>query len=104
MPNNISPRTKEVQALLRSGESASSIAKSVGTPLRRVFAIAQKYDLPTNPPIVLGGGKWNRITQHLALGYSKEEVAKMHRLAVPYLEELLEKARAKTVGHSARHP
>lgn len=59
----IHPSHRKVIALLQRGENAASVAIQVGLSRKRIFDIARRHKLPTNPHVTSGGRIETQIVQ-----------------------------------------
>jgi hypothetical protein len=79
---------RKVIALLRRGHNAAEVAEHVGLSRKRVFDLARRHTLPTNPHVKPNGRIEKQIVRASRV-LTIPEISAAFRLAEPRVREIL---------------
>lgn len=86
---------RKVIALLRSGHNAAEVAVEVGLSRKRVFDLARRHSLPTNP-VVTPGGRIEKQIVRASRVLTIPEISLAFRLAESRVKEILTRVDRET--------
>jgi hypothetical protein len=89
------PNHRKVVALLRKGHNAAQVAEQVGLSRKRVFDLARRHSLPTNP-LVKQGGRIEKQIVEASRVLTIPEISLAFRLAEPVVREILTRVDRQT--------
>ena len=85
----------KVTNLLRRGINASDVATTVGLSRKRVFDLARRYKLPTNPQVKAGGRMERQIVEASRV-LTIPEISAAFRIAENRIKEILSRVDRET--------
>ena len=86
---------RKVIALLRKGHNAAEVAAEVGLSRKRVFDLARRHSLPTNP-LVTRGGRIEKQIVRASRVLTIPEIGMAFRLAECRVKEILTRVDRET--------
>jgi hypothetical protein len=86
---------RKVVALLRKGHNAAEVATLVGLSRKRVFDLARRHSLPTNP-LVARGGRIEKQIVRASRVLTIPEISLAFRIAEPSVREILSRVDRET--------
>lgn len=86
---------RKVIALLRRGNNAAEVAESVGLSRKRVFDLARRHQLPTNP-LVKRNGRIEKQIVRASRVLTIPEIGVAFRLAEVRIREILSRVDRET--------
>lgn len=86
---------RKVIALLRRGNNAAEVADIVGLSRKRVFDLARRHALPTNP-LVKPNGRIEKQIVRASRVLTIPEIGAAFRLAEPLVREILSRVDRET--------
>jgi len=86
---------RKVIALLRRGHNAAEVAEQVGLSRKRVFDLARRHRLPTNPLVKRNGRIEKQIVRASRI-LTIPEIGSAFRLAEPRVREILSRVDRET--------
>ena len=81
---------RELALRLNSGQPIKEAASEIGISKRRAYELANKLNLPYNPPVKPGAPKWRAIRSLVKDGYEISEISLILRIATPLIEEIIQ--------------
>lgn len=99
---SVQQRQQAVREYLKEGFPVSITAKQTGLSRKRVYDIANRDNLPFNRPVTANSNTEKSIIEMKFAGFPAETIGAVHRMAIPYVEAVLE--RAKTRILKDQHP
>ena len=91
----VARRHDKIKNLLEGGMPISEAAKEAGLSRKRVYDLADKYNLPYNKPVRSGGRLERKIVELSASGFDNETIGQMFRMSVVAIGRVLERVRVR---------
>jgi len=91
----VARRHDKLKTLLEGGLPIAEAAKEVGLSRKRVYDLADKYNLPYNKPVRGGGRLERKIVELSASGFDNDTIGQMYRMSVVAIGRILERVRER---------
>lgn len=85
----VEERHRRIKELLNAGYSVAEAAREVNITPKRVYAVAERHDLPTNPKVYPHSDDENTVARLIAIGWPKKKIAKLMNRSVEGVELIL---------------
>lgn len=88
---DVEERHKKVQALLTSGLSVAEVCEQVGLTPKRVYVVARRHSLPTNPHVWPQSVDESSIARLALAGWTHELIGKMFGHSPASIQRILDR-------------
>jgi hypothetical protein len=89
----VEARHAKIKALLIQGKSVAEVCKEVGITPKRVYVVAERWNLPTNPKIWPGSEDESSIARLFACGWTPERIGKIFHHSPSSVASIMERVR-----------
>lgn len=93
----VEARQRKIRILLQQGMSVADVCKEVGLTPKRVYAVARRWNLPTNPKIWPGSDDESSIARLSASGWSHDRIAGLFNQSAGAVAMILARVRLSPV-------
>lgn len=93
----VDARHLKIRQMLVDGHSVAKVCKEVDITPKRVYVIAERWDLPTNPKIWPGSDDECSVARLSVAGWSSEKIGKIFNQSAAAVDAILQRIRSDPV-------
>ncbi len=101
---SVQQRQDAVRDYLNEGFPVSITATHTGLSRKRVYDIANRDNLPFNRPVAPDSPTEHAVIELKFAGYSNEHIGQFYRMAVPFVEAILDRAKSRICSGRTHKP
>lgn len=90
-------RHAEIRKLLKEGHSVADVCRLVGITPKRVYVVAERYDLPTNPKIWPNSDDECSIARLVVAGWPISKVGKIFNQSPKSVQAILNRIKERPI-------
>ena len=95
--SDVEERHQQVKKLLKGGFSVAEVCKAVGLTPKRVYVVARRFDLPTNPHVWPQSMDESSIARLSLAGWTNELIGEMFGHSAASIQRIIERVQQDPV-------
>jgi len=97
LDKEIEQRQRRIRELLLAGMGVADVSKEIGITPKRVYVVAERWKLPTNPTIWPGSDDESSVARLTSCGWTPGQIGKLFNQSPKSIEAILKRIKERPV-------